>query len=203
MKTSLQLALPILAISLFASCGESVNTGGPRGQTAYLPGTPARTDNGNSAIDTVSYWDGDGVQGAPKIQIDISDQKAYYYKGSELVGVSMISTGRSGFDTPTGSFKITQKSPDHRSNLYGEWITSDGTVIDNDVDVRKKPTPPPGAKFVGASMPHFLRFNGGVGMHAGFLPGFPASHGCVRMPAHMAKRFFNESPSGTPVIVTR
>ena len=85
---------------------------------------------------TVSYWDGDGVQGSPRIKIDLSDQKAYYYKGAELVGVSMISTGREGFDTPTGNFSITQKNKDHRSNLYGEWIDSAGNVIDNDVDVR-------------------------------------------------------------------
>ena len=50
-------------------------------------------------------------------------------------------------------------------------------------------------------MPYFLRFNGGIGMHAGFLPGFPASHGCVRMPAQMAERFFQHAPLGTPVTV--
>ena len=114
----------------------------------------------------------------------------------------MISTGREGFDTPTGNFSIIQKNANHRSNLYGEWIDSAGNVIDNDVDVRLKPNPPPGVRFVGASMPHFMRINGGVGMHAGYLPGFPASHGCIRMPAHMAERFFMESPHGTPVAVT-
>lgn len=156
----------------------------------------------NSEIDTVSYWDGDGITGEPRIRIDLSDQKAYFYKGDELVGVSMISTGREGFDTPIGDFKITQKSADHRSNLYGEWIDSNGTVIDNDVDVRKRPTPPPGVRFVGASMPHFMRIHGGVGMHAGFLPGFPASHGCIRMPPHMAERFFHEVSLRTPVSVS-
>lgn len=153
-------------------------------------------------MDTVSYWDGDGIRGAPSIKIDLSDQKAYYFKGDELVGVAMISTGREGFDTPVGNFKITQKSKNHRSNLYGEWVDNSGNVIDDDVDVRQKPTPPAGVRFEGAPMPHFMRIHGGVGMHAGYLPGFAASHGCIRMPAHMAERFFMESPHGTPVAVT-
>lgn len=182
-----------------------METSSTRGQTQYLSDLPrnsAAASGQNSAIDTVSHWDGDGVQGPPRIKIDLSDQKAYYFKGDELVGVSMISTGREGFDTPTGNFSIIQKNANHRSNLYGEWIDSAGNVIDNDVDVRLKPNPPPGVRFVGASMPHFMRIKGGVGMHAGYLPGFPASHGCIRMPAHMAERFFVESPHGTPVAVT-
>ena len=50
-------------------------------------------------------------------------------------------------------------------------------------------------------MPNFMRFNGGVGMHTGFLPGYPASHGCVRMPDHMARVFFENAEIGTPVVV--
>ena len=50
-------------------------------------------------------------------------------------------------------------------------------------------------------MPHFLRFNYGIGMHAGYLPGYAASHGCVRMPKSMAQKFFEHSEIGTPVIV--
>ena len=175
---------------------------GTRGQTQYLEDLPRRTGNQNTAFDGVSYWDGDGVVGSPRIRIDLSDQKAYFYKGDELVGISMISTGREGYATPTGTFKITQKNRDHRSNLYGEWITDSGEVIDNDVDVRLKPNPPPGVRFLGAAMPYFMRIHGGVGMHAGYLPGFPASHGCIRMPEHMAERFFHEAPRGTPVSVS-
>jgi len=200
-KRSLQLLLlGSLSATFFASCGETVQSARP-GETQYLFDDPNRGSR-TGMIDE-SYWDGDGIEGTPRIKIDLSDQKAYYYKGEELVGVSMISTGREGFDTPPGTFKVTQKNQDHRSNLYGEWIDSSGNVIDNDVDVRKKPTPPPGVRFVGASMPYFMRFNGGVGMHAGFLPGFPASHGCIRMPEYMAERFFRETPHGTQVTVTR
>ena len=200
MKQILSLSLTALTALSFVGCGETVDMTGRRGKTEYLGQVPGKVGQ-NPGLD-MSYWDGDGVQGTPTIKIDLSDQKAYYYKGAELVGVSTISTGREGFDTPTGNFSITQKNADHRSNLYGEWVDDAGTVIDNDVDVRKRPTPPPGVRFEGAPMPHFMRINGGVGMHAGFLPGFPASHGCIRMPANMAERFFNESPHGTPVSVT-
>jgi lipoprotein-anchoring transpeptidase ErfK/SrfK len=61
--------------------------------------------------------------------------------------------------------------------------------------------PDPGTHFMGARMPYFLRFSGGAGLHAGYLPGFPDSHGCVRLPDNMARLFFENAPSGTPVRV--
>lgn len=150
--------------------------------------------------DTISYWDGDGVSGSPSILIDLSDQRAYFYKGGTLVGVSLVSTGREGFDTAPGNFKIIQKSKDHKSNLYGNYVDAAGNIIQKDVDVKKHPKPP-GAFFDGASMPYFMRVFGGVGMHAGFLPGYPASHGCIRMPEFMAEAFFRNAPLGTPVTI--
>ena len=76
------------------------------------------------------------------------------------------------------------------------------------VEVKKDEPPPPkekppeGASFQGAKMPFFLRFHDGAGMHAGRLPGHPASHGCVRLPRFMAEHFFENAPLGTPVTVT-
>jgi len=72
--------------------------------------------------------------------------------------------------------------------------------IKYDVDLRKEKVPE-GAEFVGAEMPNFMRFNGGVGMHTGNLPGYAASHGCVRMPNYMAEKFYENAKLGTPVIV--
>ncbi|MEZ5301183.1 MAG: L,D-transpeptidase family protein [Verrucomicrobiales bacterium] len=134
------------------------------------------------------------------MKIDLSEQKAYFYKGGQLVGVSRISSGNESHRTPTGSFKVTQKNIDHRSNLYGEIVDAYGNVVNNDATNGKDPIPP-GGKFVGASMPFFMRFNNAVGMHAGYLPGYPASHGCVRMPRWMAKNFYNHVEYGTPVTV--
>lgn len=151
---------------------------------------------------SATFWNGDHLSGAPSIRIDLRTQRAYFYKGNELAGVSPVSTGRPGYETPTGSFRITQKSPHHRSNLYGDYVDANGNVVLPNVDIRRDKAPP-GATFRGASMPNFLRFNDAVGMHAGHLPGYPASSGCVRLPADMARHFFEHAPAGTPVVVVR
>jgi lipoprotein-anchoring transpeptidase ErfK/SrfK len=147
-----------------------------------------------------SYWIGDGVTGVPSIKIVLSAQRAYFYKGGKLVGDSTISSGKKGFETPPGEYKVIQKDKDHLSNIYGDYVDKNGKVVQQYVDVTKDPLPP-GAKFQGAEMPFFLRFTGGYGMHAGYLPGFAASHGCVRMPVEMAEHFFNAVDEGTPVTV--
>ncbi len=150
--------------------------------------------------DTVSYWDGDGVSGSPSITINLGEQKAFFYKDGRLVGVSMISSGREGYRTPPGQYKVLQKSKDHVSNLYGDYVDHGDNVMVANVGVKSDPKPL-GAKFRGAPMPYFLRFHGGYGLHAGFLPGFAASHGCVRMPERMAQIFFANVSHGTPVRV--
>jgi len=153
------------------------------------------------AQETDAYWDGDGVTGEPRIVIDLSEQKASFYKDAKLVGVSPVSTGREGYQTPAGNFKVIQKNKDHRSNLYGSYVDSAGNVVVPDVAVREDPKPP-GTTFLGASMPYFMRVHGGVGMHAGYLPGVPDSHGCIRLPEHMAEVFYAHAPGGTPVTIT-
>jgi lipoprotein-anchoring transpeptidase ErfK/SrfK len=147
-----------------------------------------------------SYWIGDGITGAPSIRIVISEQRAYFYMGAKLVGDSIISSGKKGFETPPGTYSVIQKDKDHVSNIFGDYVDSTGDMVRANVDVTKDPLPP-GAVFQGAKMPFFLRFTGGYGMHAGHLPGYAASHGCVRMPAEMAEHFFNAAQEGTPVTV--
>jgi len=170
--------------------------------TVYMGGFhTAHTRAPRINTDNVSYWDGDGVSGSPSIRISLDEQRAYFSKGGELVGISAISTGREGFGTDTGSFKIIQKSKDHASSLYGDYVDREGNILQKEVDTRKD-RKPPGAIYDGAKMPYFMRFVGGTGMHAGFLPGYPASHGCIRMPTHMAEKFFYNVALGTPVIVT-
>lgn len=187
----------VLAIAL-VGCGSR----DPRysNETVYLGGYRPEPDQRRANFDNVSYWDGDSIQGSPSIQISLSEQRAYFYKGGELVGISSIATGREGFDTPAGKYKIIQKSKDHKSNLFGNYVDADGNILMKDVDTRKDKKPP-GARFDGASMPYFMRIVGGVGMHEGFLPGYPASHGCIRMPGFMAEAFFANVQMGTPVTV--
>ena len=151
--------------------------------------------------DDVSYWDGDGISGSPLIKISRREQKAYFYKSGVLVGVSRISSGKEDTGTPAGRYKITQKSKDHKSSVYG--VIKDkatGQMVNDNADNRVDKVLP-GQIFYNAPMPNFMRFNGGIGMHTGYLPGYAASHGCVRMPHHMSEKFFENVEVGTPVIV--
>ena len=176
--------------------------GGAPGSTQYLEAfNPQSLPTSDSFMtDNVSHWDGEGMSGSPSVVIDLSDQKAYFYKGGKLAGVSALSTGDATHRTPTGNFKISEKDKWHKSNLYGDYVDGAGNVVKKDIDVTKDPMPP-GTRFEGSKMTHFMRFNGGIGMHEGFLPGVPASHGCVRMPGHMAEIYFANVTPGTPVTV--
>ncbi len=174
-------------------------------KTTYLgtDGSIIFRSSASTLADKNSYWDGDGVDGAPSIIISLSEQTASFYKGTKLVGVSAISSGREGFGTPTGAYKISQKNPNHASNLYGDFVNAQGTILVKDVTNGKDPVPA-GGKFAGAPMPFFMRLGKtGVGLHQGFLPGVPDSHGCIRMPERMVKLFFENAPLRTPVTVTR
>lgn len=147
-----------------------------------------------------SYWIGDNVKGKPSIVIVLSEQWAYFYKDDKVVGESRISSGKKGFETPPGQYKVIQKDKNHVSNLYGNYVDLEDNIIQRNVDVTKDPLPE-GAEFSGAKMTNFLRFTGGYGMHAGFVPRYRASHGCIRMPSAMAEHFFNAAEIGTPVTV--
>lgn len=151
--------------------------------------------------DVISYWSGEPGNGPARIRIVLSEQTAYFFKGNVLVGKSWLSTGDEGHRTPTGSFRIMQKNKWHKSSRYGAFVDAAGNVVDGDVDIKKDPVPP-GLKYEGAKMTNFMRLTkDGVGMHAGFLPGYPASHGCIRMPEHMSEHFFNNVELGTPVTI--
>jgi lipoprotein-anchoring transpeptidase ErfK/SrfK len=139
--------------------------------------------------------------GKRKIVISLGEQRAYLYRDGKVAAVSRISSGKPGHRTPTGSFRVSQKNADHRSSIYGAYVKN-GKVLKPDVDNRKDPRPS-GAKFVGAPMPYFMRFNGAIGMHSGHVPKYPASHGCVRLPRRHANRFYHAAELGTPVIVKR
>ncbi len=202
MNNRLHSTFLILCLAAMAGCA-SYDTRLTSTATKYLgqDGSIISRSSESTLAEKNSYWDGDGVSGAPSMLIDLSDQTASFYKGSKLVGVSAISSGREGFGTPVGNYKIIGKKPDHHSNLYGDYVDAAGNVLVRNVDVKKDPKPP-GAVFAGAPMPFFMRLtNSGVGMHQGFLPGVPDSHGCIRMPEKMVKIYFANVSVGTPVRV--
>lgn len=106
--------------------------------------------------------------------VSLPEQRAYVYRNGVLIGASTVSTGKKGYETPTGVFTILQKHADHYSNLY-----------DN------------------APMPYMQRLTwSGVALHAGRLPGYPASHGCVRMPYEFARKLYAETRTGLTVVVS-
>ena len=196
---SLRVFAAVVLVGMLAGCQEGETSRLNNPNTPYLAGSNSASQ-GTSGYDPISYWDGDGVPGTPSVAIHLSEERAYFYKGGQLVGVSQLSTGREGHDTPPGNYKIIQKDPNHASSLYGDYVDATGNVVQKDVELGKDPKPP-GAIFKGAPMPYFMRITGGVGMHEGYLPGYPASHGCIRMPGKMAQIFFNNVALGTPVSV--
>src|SRR4026208_1104306 len=133
------------------------------------------------------------------VDIDLGRQTAFLLRGNRVVLASPISSGRYGHLTETGSFKIIQKEMDHYSSLYGKIVDAWGRTVVSDADSDMKV--PRGGRFIPAPMHYFMRFHAATGMHAGYLPGYPASHGCVRMPEQYARQFFNAVQVGTPVTV--
>jgi len=111
--------------------------------------------------------------GAERVVVSLSDQLAYLYRGDTLVAVSTVSSGKDEKPTPTGVFSILDKQPMYRSKKY-----------DN------------------APMPWMQRIdNYGIALHAGYNPGTPASHGCVRLPIAFAKKLYSVTEVGTPVFI--
>ena len=195
------LALLPAALAMTA-CGPS----GPP-NAGYLagingPAKPSDTSHPAPAIpDDISYWDGEAATGPPLVRINRSQQKAWFYKGGVLVGISKISSGKEDHPTPPGRYKIIEKDKDHKSTVYGcfkDKVT--GQMINDNVDIRVDKIPP-GAVYYPAPMPNFMRITDGVGMHTGYLPGYAASHGCIRMPHQMSEKFFENVVVGTPVII--
>lgn len=120
------------------------------------------------------FWHPELASSGPMvIVISLDEQRIYVYRNGLAVGASRISSGRAGYETPTGVYTILQKAREHRSNLYDD-----------------------------APMPYMQRLTwDGVALHAGVLPGRPASHGCVRLPLPFAERLFAASERGTVVVV--
>jgi len=119
--------------------------------------------------------------GRPSIVVSLRAQEAYLYRGGHKTASSRISSGREGYRTPVGRFQVIRKDEAHRSSVYGDYVDDLGHVAKANVDSRLD-AKPPHSHFVGAPMPYFIEFSPGYGLHQGYLPGVPASHGCIRMP---------------------
>ncbi len=137
------------------------------------------------------------------VVISLTDQRARLkVQGTDDIHIDTpISSGSARHRTPTGEFKILEKDADHRSSIYGDFVDKSGRVVRGGVSTRVD-SAPAGTRYVGAPMKWFCRLTyGGVGMHVGILPGYPASHGCIRLPAEIAPLIYQKVKTGTPVTI--
>jgi lipoprotein-anchoring transpeptidase ErfK/SrfK len=133
--------------------------------------------------------------------ISLSKQRAYLMVDGETYIDTPISSGKRAGMTPTGKFEVTEKDKDHRSSIYGNFVDSKGRVVRGGISL-KIDSAPAGTHYVGAPMWFFMRLTGsGVGMHIGILPGYPASHGCIRLPEEIAPLIYEKVKVGTPVTI--
>jgi lipoprotein-anchoring transpeptidase ErfK/SrfK len=136
-----------------------------------------------------------------RIVVSIPKQRAYLMIGDQVVADGPISSGRRGHETPKGHLTVMEKDPNHHSSLYGDFVDSSGRVVRAGVSARSD-SAPSGTHFAGAAMKWFLRLTSeGVGMHIGILPGYPASHGCIRESVDGAKLLYDYAKVGTRVDV--
>jgi lipoprotein-anchoring transpeptidase ErfK/SrfK len=136
-----------------------------------------------------------------RIVVSIPKQRAYLMIGEKIVADGPISSGRRGHESPTGHLHVLEKDPNHHSSLYGDFVDGSGRVVRGGVSARID-SAPSGTHFEGAAMKWFLRLTeDGVGMHVGILPGYPASHGCIRQSVDGAKLFYDYVKVGTTVDV--
>ena len=133
--------------------------------------------------------------------VSLSRQRAYLMVGDEVAIDSPVSSGRAGHTTPSGTFHVMEKDRSHMSNIYGNYVDRSGRVVRSGIS-SKIDSAPAGTHYVGAPMLWFMRLTGeGVGMHVGILPGYAASHGCIRMPSDIAPKFYEKVKVGTTVVV--
>ncbi len=206
-----QMRFPELPAGLFeppaAAPAEQTDAGAPAdGDAVAASVDPSEADLPGEADDDTEPgklfdWTGDGRK-LTRIVIDTNEQTAHFYADDERVGWTTIASGVASHPTPRGQFSILEKVRDKRSNLYGKIVGRNGRVIR--ASAHGRDPVPPGARFVGASMPNFMRLTyDGIGMHAGPIPrpGQPASHGCIRMPPVMAASVYEHVGPGTAVTV--
>jgi lipoprotein-anchoring transpeptidase ErfK/SrfK len=133
------------------------------------------------------------------VLLDLTKQTAYLLENGRVALVSPIASGKEGRDTPTGQFHVINKDPNHASADFGLILDAAGRIVDPDATPSTRV--PAGCHYEPAPMPDYMQLGAEFGMHGGYLPGYPASHGCIRMPHDMAAEFFSRVHVGTPVMI--
>jgi hypothetical protein len=148
-------------------------------------------------------WHDDCGPGEVTIRISLPDQIAEFERGGRPIGWCYVATGKEGYGTKPGQYRIMEKIEDKYSNRYG-WIEDEfGNVVDPDAKAGDRV--PEGMVYVPAPMPYWMRLTSyGIGMHGGFIPeiGKPASHGCIRLPKQFVPILYDSVEVGTLVTIT-
>ena len=143
-------------------------------QTEYIALTREPSSKPTKAKPSAYSWNpGKSKKGPVTVMVSLSDQKAYVYRDGVRIAYTKVSTGKRGYETPTGNFSILQKKKAHKSNLY-----EDG------------------------DMPYMQRLTwDGIALHGGRVPNYPASHGCIRFPHNFARKLYGITGIGSRVVV--
>jgi lipoprotein-anchoring transpeptidase ErfK/SrfK len=199
-KPRVRVLLSLLAMAAFSSAavGQPVAMFGPKKQQRKASELIKKQDPPKVIPRVLERATPDNIS----IYISLSKQRAYFRVDEEIAVDSPISSGKRAGMTPAGDFKILEKDADHRSSVYGDFVNPrTGRVVRAGVST-KIDSAPSGTVYRGSPMRWFMRItNDGVGMHTGILPGYPASHGCVRLPEEIARLFYDRVKVGTPVTV--
>jgi lipoprotein-anchoring transpeptidase ErfK/SrfK len=147
----------VVLVSAAAACSSSV-----------------RAQTGEHDSDARAHSTRSAARGAISMIVDLGSQHAYVYRGGDVIADTAISSGKAGYRTPLGMFKVLQKQRFHRSNKYDD-----------------------------APMPYMQRLTwSGLALHGGHLPGYPASHGCIRLPMKFARWLYGLPTAGMKVVIT-
>ena len=214
MKIDLKPLPFLLSLLLLANCATGPEiTLGPDGKPVdkdgkpYNPYQPGTYDHFKAEADypkTSRIWKNDQLlpDTGPhnsRLVIRKDIQRGFLMNGDEVVVDYPVSTGKRSFPTPSGTFRILEKTVDKKSNAYGNVFDAEGGRIYG------KETPadvPEGGSFSGAPMPYWMRLtNDGVGHHIGQVPRYPASHGCIRGPRAILPTIYKKVKVGTEVVV--
>ena len=144
-------------------------------QAEPAPAIPVEEPSPVAALEPGEFlWHPEVSPSGPVVVIvSLPEQRAHVYRNGLRIGVSTVSSGKPGHSTPTGTYPILQKRVEHYSNLYDD-----------------------------APMPYMQRLTwGGIALHAGRNPGYPASHGCIRLPREFAELLYDVTSHGTTVVV--
>jgi len=172
-----------LALALLTACQSMPKKSAAEGLTSYNYHRPAYRPHNPDDV---------------RVKVSLENQAVYVLEGDRVLLVTAATVGAANSPTPVGEFRVTHKDAQRRNRTYGFWVnTTTGQIVPGSVHQR----PAPGWTFHGYPMPYWVEWMPGYGFHEGFVHPTPRSKGCVRLPRHVAPKFFALVKVGTPISI--